>query len=93
MHFQWDAGNINHIALHGITPYEAEQVFANDPLIVQVQIRNGENRVLHLGETDTGRVLFVAVTERHEGRRVVTAYPANRKMRAFYLAQKGGTHG
>jgi uncharacterized DUF497 family protein len=55
-------------------------------------IRNGEARTVHLGETDAGRVLLVVVTERDEMYRVVTARPADRKERAFYLNHKAATN-
>jgi len=89
MTFDWDSGNIDHIARHGLTPSDAEQVLQNDPLKVKVEIRNGEKRTLYLGATGARLVLFVAVTDRNGLTRVVTAYQANKKMRAFYLAQKG----
>ena len=36
MLFDWDESNINHIALHGVTPEEAEQVLQNDPFILLI---------------------------------------------------------
>jgi uncharacterized DUF497 family protein len=92
MQFQWDDGNINHIALHGIMPQEAEQVVENDPIDTGVVLRNGEIRTVHLGETDAGRVLVVVVTERDGMYRVVTARPARRKERTFYSTHKAVTN-
>lgn len=43
--YDWDELNIGHIALHGITPGEAEQVIGNEPLDLEVQFRNGEKRI------------------------------------------------
>jgi uncharacterized DUF497 family protein len=86
--FTWDDANITHIARHGVTPEEAEQVIENQPLDLQRQLRNGEERLLHLGETRTGRVLVVVLTVRDERYRVVTAHPADRTMRRFYFLQK-----
>jgi len=83
MPFQWDDGNIDHIAKHDVTPEEAEQVIENEPLDAGAVLRNGETRSVHLGETDAGRVLIVVVTERSSMYRVVTARPATRKERAF----------
>jgi uncharacterized DUF497 family protein len=88
MQFHWDNGNIDHIALHQITPQEAEQVIQNDPIDTGVALRNGELRTIHLGETDAGRILFVVATERDGMCRVVTARPADRKERAFYSNHK-----
>lgn len=84
MPFLWDAGNIDHIALHDISPEEAEQVLENDPIDFPGYIRNGEERINHLGETDAGRILTVVITRRGKSIRVVTAHPADRDMRAFY---------
>jgi uncharacterized protein len=90
--FVWDAANIAHIARHKISQKEAEQVIQNDPLDLERQICNGEERFVHLGETLAGRVLFVIVTERGDELRVVTAFPADKKSRKFYFAEKDATN-
>jgi len=92
MEFLWDSGNIDHIALHDVTPEEAEQVIENEPLEIGKVERNGELRIVHVGETDAGRVLLVAITYRDEQVRVVTAYPASRKFRKFYDQEKARTN-
>ena len=92
MDFDWDSANMEHIARHGVTPEEAEQVVQNDPLDAPAAIRNGEVRTVHLGETDAGRLLVVVVTERSSKYRVVTARPAKKKERAFYSKYKAPTN-
>ncbi len=92
MQFQWDNGNIDHIALHQITSVEAEQVIEHDPIDTDVVLRNGEVRTLHLGETDAGRLLLVVATERDGMCRIVTARPADRKERNFYSNHKASIH-
>ncbi len=52
--FDWDSANTNHIARHGVTPEEAEQVVLNEPLDIEVVLRNGEQRIVQVGETDAG---------------------------------------
>ena len=86
--FLWDKENTNHIARHNVSRDEAEQVIENRPLDLERQIRNGEERMPHLGETNAGRVLFVVVTVRSRMLRVITAFPANKKARKFYAEQK-----
>lgn len=86
--FFWDKDNLSHIARHDVSQNEAEQVVENNPLDLERQIRKGEQRLPHLGETNAGRVLFVVVTLRSKMLRVVTAFPANRKARKFYAEQK-----
>lgn len=90
--FIWDAENLSHIARHKISQEEAEQVIQNDPLDLERQILNGEERFLHLGETLAGRVLFVVATERNNLLRVVTAFPADRKARKFYSLKKDAAY-
>ena len=82
--FNWDSANIDHIAEHGITPEEAEQVIENGPFELARYIRGGEERRNYLGETDEGLVLTVVATERNDQVRVVTAHRANRSMRQRY---------
>jgi uncharacterized DUF497 family protein len=86
--FLWDKENTSHIDRHNVSRVEAEQVVENNPFDLERQIRNGERRTLHLGETAAGRVLFVVLTVRNRILRVVTAFPANRKARKFYAEQK-----
>lgn len=93
MNFSWDAANIAHIARHGVTPEEAEQVLQNDPIDLERQIQNYEERFVHLGETDAGRVVFVIVTVREDALRVVSAFPADRANRKHYLNEKAKSHG
>lgn len=88
MPFLWDVGNIDHIARHDISPEEAEQVVENDPFDIARYLRNGEERLNQVGETDAGRVLVVVTTQRGEDTRVVTAHPADRDMRALYAQMK-----
>ena len=82
-----------HIARHGITSEEAEQVIENGPLNLKRQIRAGEERTVYLGETDAGRILTVVVTARGEMLRVVTAHPADRSARRTYALEKGAQYG
>ncbi len=84
MYFEWDEANREHIAEHDVTPEEAEQVVLNQPLDLEVQSRSGEERTLQLGETDAGRILLVVTTYRGNKLRVVTAFPANKKLRSLY---------
>ncbi len=79
--FDWDQANTDHLARHGVEPAEAEQVLANNPLIMQAGERQGELRTACLGRTDAGRPLIVVYTNRGARIRVVTAYPAKRKKR------------
>jgi uncharacterized DUF497 family protein len=84
--FDWDEHNEGHIAAHQVERTEVEEVLANRPVRIEIRTdaRSGEERVLELGHTNAGRVLFVAWTPRGELTRPVTAFDANRKTRAAY---------
>ncbi len=82
--FDWDEANVAHIAEHGVLTNEAEEVIANGPFDIGRQTRNGEERLMQIGATLSGRVLVVVTTLRELKTRVVTAFPANRAYRAFY---------
>ena len=82
--FDWDSANIDHIAEHGITPEDAEQVIENGPFELNRYTRGGEERRNYLGETDESLVLTVVTTERNGRVRVVTAHRAKRSMRQRY---------
>jgi uncharacterized DUF497 family protein len=90
--FNWNQANIEHIAKHGITPAEAEQVILNNPIDLTMQTRSEEERIVQVGETDRGRVLVVITTMRAQLIRVVTAFPAKERLRNLYRAQKERTH-
>ena len=79
--FEWDESNRAHLSRHDVTPEEAEQVITHDPIVLEAQIRNGERRVLCAGRSTEGRSLVVIYTLRHGRIRVVTAFPAKRKLR------------
>jgi uncharacterized DUF497 family protein len=82
--FEWDEANIGHIAKHGITPQDAEEVVRNQPLTLCVSLRFGELRRNELGATAAGRVLIVVTVARGYRIRVVTAWPADKGMRHLW---------
>ncbi len=86
--YDWDEANVGHIARHGVTPGEVESVLGRKPVVIRIEHRGGERRVACMGETDAGRHLVVVYTIRERKRRVVTAFPMNRKARREYAQQK-----
>jgi hypothetical protein len=86
--FNWDEENIRHLARHKISPAEVEEVIGNRPRDVESELRNGEERVVQVGETDAGRILIVVSTTRNLKIRVVTAWPAKERLRRYCQTQK-----
>jgi uncharacterized DUF497 family protein len=86
--FVWDKQNLGHLALHEISPAEAEEVLRNRPVDLESQLRNGEERMAQVGETDSGRILIVVSTMCGKEIRVVTAWPAKERFRRYFLSLK-----
>ncbi|MBI4565894.1 MAG: BrnT family toxin [Planctomycetes bacterium] len=79
--FDWDEANEEHIARHGITPQEAEEVFRGRVLLRRA--RSG--RYYASGQSGRGRYLALIV-ERRADRvvRVITARDMDDQERRFY---------
>ena len=85
--FEWDKNNSEKIKTkHGVTPVECEQVFFNIPVIAGDDEKHSEteNRFYVLGQTDSGRLLFLVFTVRNDKLRVISARDMNRKERRAY---------
>ena len=85
--FQWDSGNAekNWLA-HQVSQAECEQIFFNRPLATRFDAPHSqrESRYFALGQTDSGRRLFVVFTLRGELIRVISARDMNRKERKVH---------
>ncbi len=86
--FDWDRHNLRKIRAHKIRREEAEQALFNDPLSIYEQDVADERRFVYYGETNTGRLLAVIVTERGERIRVVTAYDLDAGQRREYFKRR-----
>jgi uncharacterized DUF497 family protein len=87
--FDWDFENITHIARHGVTPEEAEEVFVSPTKHIGSEIEGGELRHSELGITMRGRILLLVWTERGRKVRVVAAYPPSARLKREFLAFGG----
>ena len=85
MEFDWDSGNLAHIARHGITPAEAEEALQIEPLEADVQPHKSEERVLCFGRAKSGRLLTILYVERRGKIRVVTAYEMTKPQQRMYF--------
>lgn len=87
--FDWDAGNVRKSAeKHGVSKSEAEEVFANVPLLLADDPRhsNVEPRHHALGRSNAGHRLHITFTMRKRGEliRIISARPMNSKERSYY---------
>jgi uncharacterized DUF497 family protein len=68
---------------------EAEQAIRNDPLDMNYEVIDGEERWRAIGHTDEYRVLLVVWTVRTGALRIVSARAVGRRARETYLRAKG----
>jgi len=85
--FDWDAGNERkNQDKHGVSKYEAEQVFFNTPLLLLDDEKHSESeqRLHAFGKTDAARLLHVTFTIRKNKVRVISARDMHRKEKKVY---------
>ena len=87
--FDWDKANTEHVALHGVKPEEAEQALENDPVDLDYEVVEAEDRWTSIGHTDRQRVLKLVWTLRGDAVRVVTALDGSKNEARAYLRAKG----
>jgi len=86
--FDWDDDNTHkNWERHQVTPEEAEDVFFDEPLVIRSDVRDSskdEKRYYALGQTGTGRRLFVVLMVRRKLIRVISARDVNRNENEVY---------
>lgn len=85
--FDWDEGNIfKNWEKHRVSAAECEQVFFNLPMVAVPDEKHSheELRFYSLGQTDSGRLLFVVFTVRNKLIRVISARDMNKSERKVY---------
>lgn len=94
--FEWDddeceRGNTAHLAGHGVTQSEAEQVFYNYGKFGPNK-RDKSGDWLLVGRTDGGRILTLVAAYDDDRRviRFITGWDSTSGERARYLNEKGG---
>ncbi len=83
----WSESDVAHIARHGVTPEEVEEVLSANPVWRRGRTHpaTGRTSLIALGQTEAGRYLFVVLSLREPGRaRCVTAMEMDEKARRFY---------
>jgi uncharacterized DUF497 family protein len=85
--FDWDVGNRDkNWQRHQVSTGECEEVFFNLPLLLEHDPGHSqtEPRYFVLGQTNPGRLLFIAFTSRRDKIRVISARDMNQKERILY---------
>jgi uncharacterized DUF497 family protein len=89
--FDWDDGNLEkNWDLHRVPFWEAEEIFFNEPLVIMDDREHSEPEAcyLALGQTDSGRLLFISLTVRRSLIRIISARDMTRKEVRTYEQSK-----
>jgi uncharacterized DUF497 family protein len=89
----WTEDNVEHIAAHGVTLEEFEEVVEPKPLWRRGRRHpeTGRTSLYALGQTEAGRYLFLVLSPRDNGRAYpVTAMDMDETARAYYKAHRKG---
>ena len=83
--FDWDDENKKHLDAHKVAPAEFEQLLNNDPIDLNFERIDNEERYPSVGLTNGGRLLSVVWTIRNGRVRAITAFPASVSDRKAFL--------
>jgi uncharacterized DUF497 family protein len=86
--FDWDDENKKHLGAHKVVPAEFEQVLNNDPIDLDFDLIDDQERYRSVGLTNNGRLLSVAWTIRNGKVRAITAFPAGVSDRKAFLEKR-----
>lgn len=87
--FDWDRQNEGHLAKHGISRSDAEDILAGNHILLEYQMEGNEQRWFAVGSTRTGRILNIVFAVRREAIRPITGWIADKETVALYLEQWG----
>jgi len=87
--FDWDQDNEQHLARHGISRSDAEDVLFGNHTLLEYQTEGSEQRWVAVGATRTGRILSIVFTVRHEAMRPITGWEADKETADLYFKEFG----
>ena len=87
--FDWDEHNESHLAKHGISRTDAEDVLSRDHILLEYQMVRDEQRWIAVGATRAGRILTIVFAVRNEAVRPITGWVADKRTADLYVRQWG----
>jgi uncharacterized DUF497 family protein len=87
--FEWDKNNQRHLARHGISRSEAEDVLSGNHVLLEDEMVGYEDRWIAVGSTRAGRILAVVFAVRNEAMRPITGWAADKDTTALYFKEWG----
>lgn len=87
--FDWDEQNEQHLARHGVSRSDAEDVLLGNHILLEFQMEGSEQRWIAVGATRAGRILEIVFAIRNEAMRPITGWPADKETIDLYLKELG----
>ena len=87
--FDWDERNERHLANHGISRSDAEDVLSGNHILLEYQTYGDEQRWVAVGATRAGRILSIVFAVRGEAVRPITGWASDKKTADMYLKEWG----
>lgn len=77
----WDEGNVGKNKKHNVEDKEAEELFLDENKVIYKDTLHskGEERLIILGKTKKGRLLYTAFTKRDGKIRIISSRDINKK--------------
>ena len=82
--FDWDEHNEQHLAKHGISRSDAEDVLSGNHILLEYQMEGNEQRWVAVGASRTGRILDIVFAVRGEAMRPITGWAADKETADLY---------
>ena len=86
LEFEWDEGNIDKNIKHKVANKEAEEIFFDRKKVIYKDTfhSKGEERLIILGKTQRGRLLYTIFTLRNTKVRIISTRDINKKEVKLY---------
>ena len=89
LEIDWDLHNERHLAKHGISRRDAQDVLTGDHILLEYQMEGNELRWVAVGATRKGRILNLVFTIRGEAVRPITGWVAEKETADLYMREFG----
>lgn len=80
---------MKHLAKHGISPGDAEDVLLGNHILLEYQTEGNEHRWVAVGATRVGRILSIVFAVRGEAMRPITGWASDKETADMYLREWG----
>jgi uncharacterized DUF497 family protein len=87
--FDWDRCNEQHLAKHGITRSDAEDVLSGSHILLEYQTEGDEQRWVAVGAIRVGRISSIVFAIREGAMRPITGWPADKETADLYVKEWG----